>query len=148
MIDKIKKDLQEAQKARDELKISTLRFLLAAIKNLEIEKGGAGYKASDEDILSAINKQVKQRKESIGQFKEGGRKDLAEKESQELKILESYLPEQMSEEDIRKKVDEKIQEIGATSITDMGKVMGAVSTKVKGRADMSLVSSIVRERLS
>jgi uncharacterized protein YqeY len=148
MIDKIKKDLQEAQKARDALKISTLRFLLAAIKNLEIEKGGAGYKAGDEDILSAINKQVKQRKESIEQFKEGGRKDLAEKESQELKILESYLPEQMNEEDTRQLVSQTIKEVGATSPGDIGKVMGAISQKVKGKADMGLVSSIVRERLS
>ncbi len=147
MIDKIIKDLQEAQKAKDALKVSTLRLLLGAIKNFEIAKQGTSYKASDQEITSVISRQVKQRKESIEQFKSGGRKDLVEKETKELKILENYLPQQISEEEIQKLVDEKIKETGATSISDMGKVMAALSGELKGNADMSVVSSLVKRSL-
>ena len=147
MIDKIIKDLQEAQKAKDALKVSTLRLLLGAIKNFEIAKQGTSYKASDQEITSVISRQVKQRKESIEQFKSGGRKDLVEKETKELKILENYLPQQLSEEEIQKLADAKIKETGATSISDMGKVMAALSGELKGKADMSVVSSLVKRLL-
>jgi uncharacterized protein YqeY len=147
MIDKIKKDLQEAQKAKEELKVSTLRLLLGAIKNFEIAKQGTSYVASDEEIASVVKKEVRQRKEAIEQFKAGGRNDLVEKETKELEILQKYLPEQLSEEEIQKLVDEKIKETGARSPADIGKVMGVLSGELKGKADMSLVSSIVKRSL-
>src|SRR3990167_8485806 len=103
--EKIQKDLQEAQKAKDELKVSTLRFLLAAIKNFEIEKGGAGYSANDEDTLAVINRQVKQLRESIGSFKAAGRGELVEKETKELEILQAYLPVQLNEEEVKALVE-------------------------------------------
>jgi uncharacterized protein YqeY len=145
--EKIKKDLVEALKRKDGTTVSTLRFLLAAVKNYEIEKGGAGYSATDEDVTSVIGKQVKQRKESIEQFKSGGRSDLVEKETKELEILKKYLPEQLSEEEIQKLVDEKIKETGVTSSADIGKVMGVLSGELKGKADMGTVSTLVKRSL-
>ena len=142
--EKIQKDLQEAQKAKDELKVSTLRFLLAAIKNFEIEKGGAGYSANDEEVLAVINKQAKQRKESIESFKAAGRSELVEKETKELEILQAYLPAQLSEEEVRAIVEKTIKETGASSPNDVGKVMGVLSQELKGKADLGLVSSLVQ----
>jgi uncharacterized protein YqeY len=147
MLEKIQKDLIEAQKARDELRISTLRLLLGAIKNYAIAKESASYNPSDEEIVGVIQKEIKQRKESIESYKAGNRQELADKESKELEILQPYLPEQMGEEEIRKLVDNAITETGAASIQDMGKVMGVLSLKLKGKADMGVVSSIVKEKL-
>jgi uncharacterized protein YqeY len=146
--EKIQKDLIEAQKAKNELRVSTLRLLISAIKNFEIAKSGTSYQASDEEIVVVIGKEIKQRKESIEQFKAGGRADLVEKETKELEILQDYLPEQMSEEEVRGLVDTKIKELGAASFSDMGKVMGALSAELKGKADLGLVSQIVKERLT
>jgi len=146
--EKIQDDLKKALKARDETKVSTLRLLLAAVKNLEIAKGGAGYKANEEDIVSVLQKEVKQRKESVESYKAGNRQDLVDKETKELEILENYLPEQMSEDEIRLFVSQAIAKAGATSVTDIGRVMGELSSQLKGRADLSLVSKIAREHLS
>ena len=147
LIDKIKEDLKQAQKARDEIKISTLRLLLGAVKNFEIAKQGTSYAATDQETESVISKEVKQRKEAIEQFKAGGRSDLVEKETKELEILQKYLPEQLSEEEIQKLVDEKIKETGVTSSADIGKVMGVLSQELKGKADLSVVSSLVKRSL-
>jgi len=146
--EKIKANITEAMKAKDELKVSALRMLSAAIKNYEIEKGGAGYAATDEDVVSVVQKQVKQRKDSIEAFKSAGRDEMAEKESKELEILQGYLPAQMGEAEVKEIVAKKIVEAGATSIADIGKVMGALSLELKGKADMNLVSKLVREKLS
>lgn len=146
-----KKDLQELLKqsmlARDELKTSVLRMLLSAINYYEINKGGAGYEASEEDVLTVIGNQAKQRRDSIEQFKAAGRSELADKEQKELEILSTYLPEQMNEEEITKLVKEAISQTGASAITDIGKVMGALMPKVKGKADGNLVNSIVKKEL-
>ena len=123
-------------------------MLISAIGYYEIEKGGAGYEATDEDVLVVIQKQAKQRKDSITQYNDGGRPELAEKEEKELKLLEVYLPAQMSEEDIKVLVQEAITSTNATSAADIGKVMGALMPKVKGKADGNLVNKIVRESLS
>ncbi|MBI2074321.1 MAG: GatB/YqeY domain-containing protein [Candidatus Levybacteria bacterium] len=141
-------ELKKAMLARDGLKTSVLRMLLSAINYYEINKGGAGYEATDEDVTSVIEKEVKQRRDSIEQFKAGGRQDLVNKETAELKLLDTYLPEQMSNEEIKKLVIEAIKVTCATSIQDMGKVMGALMPKVKGKADGSLVSKIVKEELT
>lgn len=144
---KLQEELRQSTLAKNELKTSVLRLLLSAVNYYEIQKGGAGYEATDEDVAAVIQKEVKQRRESIEQFKAGGRQDLVDKETKELEILQSYLPEQMSEDEIRTLVKQTIQKTGATSISDMGKVMGALMPKVKGKADGSLVSRIVKEEL-
>ncbi len=134
--------------ARNELKTSVLRMLLSAINYYEIQKGGAGYEATEEDVLSVIQNQAKQRRDSIEQFKIAQRQELVDKETKELEILNAYLPAQMGEEEITKLVKAAIAKTGAISMTDMGKVMGALMPDVKGKADGGLVSSIVRKELT
>lgn len=145
MLQKLQDDLKGAILAKDEAKVSTIRFLLAAIKNVQIEKQA---ELTDEEIVGVIQKQVKQRRESIEGFEKGGRAEMAAKEKQELEILQSYLPIQMSEAEIETVVNETIRQVGASSITDMGKVMGAISAQLKGKADMTQVSTIVKDKLS
>jgi uncharacterized protein len=148
----VKKDLQEELKqsmlARNELKTSVLRMLLSAINYYEINKGGAGYEATEEDVLNVIQNQAKQRRDSIEEYKKANRPELADKESKELEILSVYLPAQINEAEITKLVKEAISEIGATSMSDIGKVMGSLMPKVKGKADGNLVSGIVRKELN
>ena len=145
---KLQEELKQSMLARDELKTSVLRMLLSAINYYEIQKGGAGYTATEEDVLSVIQNQAKQRKDSIEQFTNAGRKELADKEQKELELLDAYLPEQMGEKEITKLVKEAITQTGASTISDLGKVMGALMPKTKGKADGSLVSSIVRRELT
>lgn len=145
---KLKEELKQSMLARDEIKTSTLRMLLSAINYYEIQKRGAGYEATDEDVISVIQKEVKQRKDSIEQFRSGGRVDLAQKEQKELEILQKYLPQQLDEDEISEIVDEAIRQTGSTSPQDIGKVMGIVMPKIKGKADGAVVSKIVQERLS
>lgn len=146
--DKLTEDMKAAMIAHDEQKLSVIRMLKSAIQYFEIQKGGAGYVATDEDIQDVIAKEVKKRREAIDLYEKGGRPELAEKEMQEMAILQTYLPEQMSEEEISKLVDRAITETNASSMQDMGKVMGILMPKVKGKADSGIVSSIVREKLS
>lgn len=145
---KLREELKQSMLAKNKLKTSGLRLLLSAINYYEIQKGGAGYEATDEDVIAVIQKEAKQRKDSIEQFTAGERQDLADKESEELEILKTYLPQQMSEEEIREIVKQTISEIGANTMADIGKAMGALMPKVKGKADGNLVSKIVREELS
>lgn len=143
----LQEDLRKAMLARDVLKTSVLRMLLSAINYYKIAKGGAGYEATDEDVVSVIQKEVKQRRDSIEQFQKGGRQDLADKETKELEILQAYLPQQLSEETLISLITQTIKELGATSMADMGKVMGNLMPKVKGKADGGMVSKIVKEEL-
>ncbi|MBU2632415.1 GatB/YqeY domain-containing protein [Patescibacteria group bacterium] len=143
----LQNELKESMLARNELKTSVLRMLISAINYHEIQKGGAGYKATEEDVLSVVEKQIKQRKDSIEQFEKAERQELAEKEKKELEMLLKYMPEQMSEDEVKKLVDEAIAQTGAKSIQEMGEVMGVLMSKTKGKADGSLVSKIVREEL-
>lgn len=145
LLDQLQADLKNAQLARDEVKVSTLRLLLSEAKNKEIEKGGS---LSDEDIISLIQREVKKRKEAAAGFRSGGREDSAVKEEAEAKVLEAYLPAQMDVEELTKIVEDTINEMGASSLADLGKVMGAVMGKVKGQADGTIVSNLVKERLS
>jgi uncharacterized protein YqeY len=140
--------LKESMLARNELKTSVLRMLLSAINYYEINKGGAGYEATDEDVMTVLQSQAKQRKDSIEQFKNANRQELVDKETKELEILQTYLPAQMSEDEIKKIVQETIAAVGAKSPADLGKVMGALMPKTKGKADGGLVSKIVKESLS
>lgn len=143
----LQNDLKNSMLAKDEVRTSTLRLLLSAINYYEIQKGGAGYEATEDDILGVLQTQVKQRKDSIEQFQSAGRQELVDKEKKELEILQAYLPTQMSEEEVKAKVEEAIKQTGATTIKDMGKVMGALS-ELRNKADMGLVSSIVKSFLS
>lgn len=141
-------DLKEAMKAGDVVRRDTLRMLDSSIKNLEIEKKKRETGLSDEEILEVISRAVKQRQDSIKQFKQGGRPELSEKEKVEMEILIAYLPAQLSADELRVIVEEIISNAGATSIADLGKVMGQVMAKVKGRADGNMVREIVIEKLS
>jgi len=146
-LEQIRSELKEAQKAQDSFKVGTLRYILSAIHNAEIEKG-KGETLTEEELVTILQKQAKQRRESIEAYEKGGRADLAEKEQKELGIIESYLPEQMGEEEITKLVEEAISVTGASSPQDMAKVMGVLMPKIKGKADGSLVSRLVKENLS
>lgn len=144
MVDKIQADLKQAQLSRDEIKVSTLRLLLSEIKNSEIAKGNP---LSDEDIIAVVQKEIKKRKEAVLAFRSGGREDQAQKEESESRILEGYLPAQLSNEELTKIVETTITEIGANSISDMGKVIGIVMGKAKGQADGGMVAALVKEKL-
>lgn len=145
---KLQEDLKQSMLAKDAEKTSTLRMVISAVNYYEIQKGGAGYVATDEDVLSVIGREVKQRNDAIEQFMVAGREELAAKELKEKAFLEAYLPEQMTEEDIRRIVVDAVAKTGATSQQDMGKVMGVLMPQVKGKADGTLVSKIVKETLT
>jgi uncharacterized protein YqeY len=129
------------------IKLGVLRMLKAALMNAAIEKSGAQAKLDDADAVQVIRKQVKQRQDSIESFEKGGRAELAAKEKDELLILQSYLPQAMSADDIAKAVREAIAEVGATSKAQMGAVMKAVQAKVAGRADGKTLSAEVQKQL-
>jgi len=148
LADTLQNDLKEAMRAKDEQRLSIIRMLKSAIQYYEIQKGGAGYTATDDDIIDVIGKEIKKRRESIALYEKGGRPELAEKEQKELDVLQTYLPEQLSEDAVKALVDDAISQSGATEMKDMGKVMGMLAPKIKGKADSSFVSSLVRERLS
>lgn len=143
----LRDELKTAMLARDTEKTSVLRMIISAIQYYEINKGGAGYEATEEDVMKVLQTQAKQRRDSIEQFRAGGRPELAEKEQKELDMISGYLPEQMGEGEITKLVEEAIVSTGASSPADIGKVMGALMPKTKGKADGGLVSKIVREKL-
>jgi uncharacterized protein len=145
---KLQEELKQSMLARNEVRTSVLRMLLSAINYYEIQKGGAGYEANEEDVLAVINKEAKQRRDSISEYQKAGRDELVEKEQKELDILQKFLPEQMGEEEIKSIVEQTISETGATSMQDIGKVMGALTGKLKGKADMGIVSGLVRRKLS
>jgi len=144
VISQINVDLVEAQKKRDEVVVSALRMLLAAVKNAEIAKGS---ELTDDEVLEQIAKSAKQHRESIDAYEKGGRGDLVEKEKAELGVISKFLPEQMNEEEIARIVDEVISATGAKGAGDLGRVMGQVMAKVKGKADGNVVSGVVRSKL-
>ena len=143
--ERLNNDLKEAMRGGDKLALETIRSLRGAIKNKEIEKGD---KLTEEEILQVLQKAAKQRRESIKQYTEGGRPELAEAEQKELDIIASYLPEQMSAEEITAIAKEVIEETGAASMADMGKVMGRIMPRVKGKADGNEVNRIVKMLLT
>lgn len=143
--EKIENDLKEAMKAKESLKVSCLRLIKAAVKNKEIDVRGA---LDDAQITSILSTLAKQRKESIEQFKKGGRDDLVKQEEAGLAILNSYLPKQMSEKEIEEIIVKTIAEVGAKDIKEAGKVMKAVMPKVAGKADGKIVNAIVLKKLN
>jgi uncharacterized protein YqeY len=143
--DKILNDYKEAMKARDSLKSSVLNFLRADMMNAAIAKKKA--KLDDNEVVAVIKKQIKQRQDSIEQFTKGNRPEMAEKEGKEAEILKTYLPPELSEEGIKKIIEETVAATGAQGLKDMGKVMKEVTVKIAGQADGKLVSDLVKARL-
>ena len=145
LIEKIQDDLKRSLKAKDGTRVSVLRFLLASIKNREIQKREP---LNEEEILAEITSSAKRRRESIEAFKEGERQDLVAREEAELAILSEYLPEQMTEEEVRRVAEEVIRSISAQSPADIGAVMKDLMPRIRGRADGKVVNQIVREILT
>ena len=144
--EKIMADMKTAMRDKDQVRLDTIRFLQAAIKNKEIEN--RPNPLTNDDVLAVIKKSVKQRKESIEQYKAANRQDLVDKENAELKVIEDYLPAQMSKEQIEALVAEVIAEMKPASVKDMGPVMKAVIAKSGGAADNKVVSELIRSKLS
>lgn len=144
MKEKISQELKKAIKSREDVKKSTIRLILAAVKNREIEKRG---EIDDDEILGIIQKEVKTRREVIDEAQNAGRTDLVREAETEIAILEEFLPKQLSEKELNELIDEVIADTGATSIREMGKVMGALMPRVRGRADGKRVSELVRQQL-
>lgn len=142
---KISDDLKTAWKAGETTKKSVLNMLLAAIKNKEIDNKG---ELTDEQIIATISTEIKKRKDSVEQYEKGGRPELAEGEKAEIDVLMGYMPEQLSDDEIRAKVKEAMAETGISDVKEMGKLIGAVMAKVKGQADGTVVSRIVKEELA
>ncbi len=146
--ERVDEDLKEAMRARNASKLGVLRMLKSALTYATIEKSGAEGKLTDAEAAQVIRKQVKQRQDSIESFEKGGRAELAAKEKEELSILNTYLPQAMSADELAKVVRETIAEVGATSKAQMGAVMKALQTKVAGRADGKALSAEVQKQLS
>jgi uncharacterized protein YqeY len=142
---KITEDMKAAMRARETDRLSAIRLVLAAIKQLEVDER---KDLSDAEVVSVIEKMMKQRRDSVAQFQAAGRKDLADKETFELGLLSSYLPQQLSEEEIASEVASIVAQTGAKGISDMGKVMGLLKAKLAGRADMAKVSTLVKTKLA
>ena len=142
---RIQDDVKTAMRAMDKDRVSTLRMVLAAIKQREVDEN---IELDDVQTLAVLDKMVKQHRDSIAQFQQGGRADLVDKETRELAIVQSYLPTPLTDAEINEQLQQAIQETGAKSIQDMGKVMAVLKPKVQGRADMGRISGLVKEKLS
>ncbi len=145
LLSDIKQDLKQAMLDKNDLERDTIRMFLAEVQRFEID---SKEEADDAKAIQIINKMIKQRNDSISQFKSGGRDDLAAKEEKEVQILSKYKPEQLNEEEVINKVKEAIESSGASSMQDMGKVMGILNSSLAGSADMGMVSKIVKEELA
>ncbi|MFT8870998.1 MAG: GatB/YqeY domain-containing protein [Sporolactobacillus sp.] len=138
-------DMKTAMKAREKAKLSVIRMLKTAVQNEAIK---VGHSLSDDEALAVLTRELKQRKDSLQEFKQAARQDLVEEVTQEIVIVQSYLPEQLSEADVAALVDEAIADASAAGKADIGKVMKMIMPKVKGRADGGLINRLVREKLS
>lgn len=144
MVEKLDKDMIEAMKAKDKEKLTVIRMVKASLKQEQIDHK---KEINDDLLIDVVNKQIKMRKDSITEFEKGNRADLVEKTQNEIYILMAYLPEQLSSEEVIKVIDEIFEDIKPESQKDMGKVMKEAQAKLKGKADMKEVSTIIRERL-
>jgi len=143
--EKLNEDIKTAMKAREQDKLAALRLMLAAVKQREVDER---ITLDDAGVIAVVEKMIKQRKDSIAQYEKAARQDLADKEKFEIGVIESYLPQQLSQGEIDAIVAEAIQATGAKSAADMGKVMGVVKPKLAGRADMGKVSGMVKAKLA
>ena len=142
---RITDDMKSAMKAKDKQALKAVRMILEAIKQKEIDER---IELDDAQVMTVIQKMVKQRKDSISQFSDAGRSDLVEIEEAELETINNYMPEQLSDEEVESVVDKAINDSGANSMKDMGKLMGILKSQLQGKADMSLVSQLIKSRLS
>jgi uncharacterized protein len=148
MRERFTQDMKDAMKAGDKRRLATVRLVQAALKDKDIEARGAGKgQASEEDILGLLQKMIKQRQESAGIYEQAGRAELAEQEREEAKIIASYLPQQMTEAEMRQAIEAAVKETGAASMKDMGKVIGALRGKYAGQMDFAKASALVKELL-
>jgi len=143
--DRITEDMKSAMRAKEADRLSTIRMLLAACKQREVDER---IVLDDAAVISIVDKLIKQRKDSIAAFSQAGRTDLADKESAEVQVLEAYLPQRLSPQEIQEAVAALVVELAATGPGDMGKVMGAAKTRLAGKADMGLVSAAVKQALA
>ena len=144
MVEQLNKDMIEAMKAKDKDRLTVIRMVKAALKQEQIDHK---KEINDDLLIDVVNKQIKMRKDSITEFEKGGRKDLVDKTQAEIDVLMKYLPEQLSHDEVKKIIDEVFTEVKPTSVKDMGKVMKEATAKLKGKADMKEVSTIVKEKL-
>ena len=142
--DRILQDVKDAMRAKDKPRLATLRLITAAIKQQEVDER---IELDNSQVLALLDKMCKQRRESISQFEKAGRDDLIAQEVSELELIQTYLPEQLGEDEIATLIDEAMTATGATSIKDMGKVMGQLKPKLQGRADMGAVSGMIKAKL-
>ena len=149
IVEKLQNDLKEAMKSKDAVRLRTIRSLRSAImaKEIELRSGGTAT-ISHEDAMAVLQKQAKQRRDSIEQFVSAGRDDLKQVEEDELAVIETYLPRQLSEEEVRKEVEAIAAEVGASGMSDMGKLMGQAMSRLKGQADGKLVQQAARDVLA
>ena len=145
MRNQILEDLKQAMKAQDKLKLAVIRMVKGAMQMEELNKK---RELNDDEVIAVISKQIKTRKESIVEFEKASRKDLIEQTTKEIEILNEYMPEQMSEEELIKIIDEVFSSVNPTSSSDMGKIMREITPLVKGKADMSLVSKLIKDKLN
>ena len=145
MRNQILEDLKSAMKAQDKLKLSVIRMVKSSIQMEELNKK---RELTDDEVIDVISKQIKTRKDSISEFTKGGRDDLVESTSKEIEILSTYLPEQLTEEEVNNIIEKVFEEVKPESPKDMGKVMKTVTPLVKGKADMGMVSSIIKNKLN
>ncbi len=145
MKEKILIDLKNAMKNQNKDLLNVIRMVKGAIQMEEIK---VKHELNDEEVITIIAREIKTRKESIKEFEKGNRQDLIDKTNKEIEILNKYMPEQLTEEEIKNEIDKVFEELKPTSISDMGKVMGALTKTLKGKADLGLVNSIVREKLN
>ena len=142
--ERIQQDMKDAMRAADKPRLATIRLILAAIKQIEVDER---KDLDDTGITIVLDRMVKQRRESISQFEKAGRTDLVDQEAAELAIIQTYLPEPLSESELNALIDEAMAQTGASSIKDMGKVMALLKPKLQGRADMGAVSALIKARL-
>lgn len=145
LLKQLQTDMITAMKNRDKDTLEVVRMLKASVQNAQIE---AGHDLTPDEEVAVMSREYKQRKESLEEFQKAGRQDLIDKTNNELKVVEKYMPKQLSVDDVKKIVTETVQQVGAASMKDFGKVMGAVMPKVKGQADGKLVNQTVKETLS
>ena len=143
--DRITADIKEAMRAKEAVRLETIRLLRAAIQRREVDER---VELDEDEVLAVVQKMIKQGRDSIEKFEKGGRDDLVQKEAATLEILETYLPEQLDESKLAALIDQALTETGAQSIRDMGKVMGWLKPHVQGRADMGSVSASIKQKLS
>ena len=143
--DRIVSDMKDAMRAKDAVRLESIRLLRAAIQRREVDER---IDLTDEDVVSVVQKMVKQGKDSIALFEQGGREDLVKKEAATLAVLETYLPEQLDEQALLVLIEKAVSESGAQTVRDMGKVMGLLKPQVQGQADMGVVSGLIKQKLS